>query len=239
MKAFLTAEWLNLAFINYEIEPSLLEQLIPAGTELDTFQGSTFISIVGFLFANTRVLGIPVPFHQTFEEVNLRFYVRRVEGDETRRGVTFIKELVPRYAIAAVARMGYNEPYYSLGMRHSFGRGDSACIPQQLSYEWNAGGWAGIHLDRIGEGRRAASGSLEEFITEHYWGYTRQRDGSTVEYKVIHPSWTVWAASASVVGDLAMVYGETFSRVLDKKPASVFVADGSRITVGFPRRITT
>ena len=107
---FLTAEWRYLAMLNYRVSPSLLYPLVPPGTELDLWNGTAYISVVGFKFQHTRVLGVPIPFHVNFEEVNLRFYVRRETNGAVRRGVTFIRELVPRAAIAGVAKLAYNEP---------------------------------------------------------------------------------------------------------------------------------
>ena len=76
-RRFLTAEWRYLVMLNYQIEPDLLRPFLPQGTELDSWQGQTFVSIVGFNFLNTRLLGLPIPGHINFEELNLRFYVRR------------------------------------------------------------------------------------------------------------------------------------------------------------------
>jgi len=117
-RVFLTGEWRYLAMLNYRVEPALLEPLVPCGTTLDRWQGATYVSLVGFLFRDTRVLGAPIPLHRDFEEVNLRFYVSREVDGEMRRGVTFIREIVPRLAIATVARLAYNEPYVTLPMRH-------------------------------------------------------------------------------------------------------------------------
>src|SRR5512142_1077033 len=116
---FLTAEWKNLVMLNYAVDPSLIEPFVPAGTELDAFEGKTYVSLVGFEFNRTRVLGFAVPFHQNFEEVNLRFYVRR----ESKRGVVFIRELVPKYAVAAVARLLFKENYSCVPMSHRVGGG--------------------------------------------------------------------------------------------------------------------
>ncbi|HTO08358.1 MAG TPA: DUF2071 domain-containing protein, partial [Myxococcota bacterium] len=116
---FLTAEWRDLAMLNYEIDPAVLEPRVPAGTELDAWSGRTFVSVVGFRFLRTRVLGVPVPYHVDFDEVNLRFYVRRKSGADWRRGVVFVKEIVPRRAIALVARVAYAENYVAHPMRHS------------------------------------------------------------------------------------------------------------------------
>jgi uncharacterized protein len=234
-----TAEWRNLAMLNYAIEPSLLLPLVPRGTELDTWRGVTFVSLVGFLFADTRLLGVPVPWHRTFEEVNLRFYVRRMVNGEVRRAVTFIREIVPRRAIAVTARLAYNEPYVSLPMRHVFGAPRADRTPSRVEYGWRHGGeWATIAVQPTGEGRSASPGSQEEFITEHYWGYTRQRDGGTVEYRVAHPSWRVWAVAPSeFTGSLAPLYGADLARILAGPPASAFLADGSPVTVFSPERL--
>jgi uncharacterized protein len=138
-RPFLTAEWRNLLMLNYELERRVLQPYVPAGTELDAWQGRTFVSLVAFLFADTRVLGVPIPRHRTFEEVNLRFYVKRQVGDEVRRAGVFIREVVPRVAIATVARLMYNEPYVALPMRHSYGARRHDCFPETVEYEWKVG----------------------------------------------------------------------------------------------------
>jgi uncharacterized protein len=238
-RAFLTAEWRNLAMLNYAIDPTLLEPLVPAGTDLDQWNGRTYVSLVGFLFAKTKVLGIAVPFHRTFEEINLRFYVRREINGEVRRAVTFIKELVPSPAIALVARLTYNEPYAAVPMRHTYGAAAEAGAPTSVEYGWESGeGWNAIHVAPYGIGRRATDGSEEQFITEHYWGYTRQRDGSTVEYRVAHEPWRVWSvANPRIQGDCSSTYGTELARILQAPPTSAFLADGSAITVYAPIKL--
>jgi uncharacterized protein YqjF (DUF2071 family) len=223
---FLTAEWRSLVMINYAIDPALLAPFIPSSTELDLWGGEALISMVGFLFLDTRLLGLPVPLHRNFPEVNLRFYVRRKVGSEWRRGVTFIRELVPRAAIAWTARLIYNEPYLAVPMQHRHEAGE-------FEYSWRFRG----HLHRLGasvqgEAREMAPGSEEEFILDHYWGYTRQRDGGTVEYEVQHPRWRVWNAQRSWIDcDARHLYGESFVDALSAPPRSAFVADGSAIAV--------
>ena len=237
-RPFLTAEWHNLVMLNYAVEPSLLEPFVPHGTVLDAWQGVTYVSLVGFLFADTRLLGIPLPWHRTFQEVNLRFYVRRQVGDEVRRGVTFIKEIVPRRAIATTARVIYNEPYVALPMRHAFGAMRDDGVPAHVEYGWRSvGDWCTLRADPVGNGRPAQHGSQEEFITEHYWGYTRQRDGTTVEYRVEHPRWRVWAVTgAAISGDLLALYGPALATILRAPPASAFLAVGSPVVVHPPVR---
>ncbi|MDX2040467.1 MAG: DUF2071 domain-containing protein [Acidobacteriota bacterium] len=231
---FLTAEWRSLAMINYEIDPAVLQPLVPRGTELDTWQGKTFVSEVGFLFLNTRVAGVAIPFHRNFEEINLRFYVRRKAEDGWRRGVVFVKEIVPRFAIAAVARVAYNENYVARRMWHGTDLGEASFTKSGLvEYGWmEKTGRNFLRVRATGKAQPLAAGSEEEFITEHYWGYAVQRDGGTVEYQVEHPSWNVWQVSeARFDCDVELVYGEQFAEALRGKPSSAFVADGSPIIV--------
>jgi len=230
-KVFLTAEWRNLAMLNYEIEPSLLAPFVPAGTELDSWQGKTYVSIVAFLFLRTRVKGTPIPFHQNFEEVNLRFYVRRLSHEGWRRGVVFIKELVPRSAIAFIARRFYNENYVAVPMRHRL-EGNPGEL-KSAAYFWRYGGQENVlKLAVTGPAKPLAIGSAEEFITEHYWGYARQRDQSTMEYRVDHPPWNVWQAQhMKFQCQVAELYGDAFAPFLSAPPASAFLADGSEVIV--------
>jgi uncharacterized protein len=233
---FLTAAWRTLVMLNWEVDPGILRPYVPRGTELDAWQGKTFVSAVGFLFLGTRVLGVPVPFHRDFEEVNLRFYVGRQGPEGWRRGVCFIREIVPRRAIAALARWIYNERYVALPMRHRVNL-DSA--RGEAEYGWAfRGRWNTLRARFAGQPAPLVAGSEEEFITEHYWGYTAQRDGGTVEYRVEHPSWRVWkAGEAALDADVANLYGAEFADALATPPSSAFVADGSPIVVRRARRI--
>lgn len=217
--------------LNYEIEPAVLAPFVPAGTELDSWKGKTMISVVGFLFLNTRVLGWPIPFHRDFEEVNLRFYVRRKASDGWRRGVVFIKEIVPRAAIALMAQAFYNEPYVALPMSSRIER-ESGSL-RDVEYGWRFRG-APYRLTVRARGTPAElrDGSEAEFITEHYWGYTAQRDGSTLEYRVEHPRWLVYqVAEAKLEGAVGVLYGEKFRASLSREPSSAFLAEGSAVTV--------
>lgn len=233
---FLTAEWRDLVIANYEVSPSLLERYIPRGTSLDLWEGQALVSLVGFRFLDTRLLGVPVPGHRDFEEVNLRFYVRRQVGDEVRRGVVFIRELVPRPAIAWVARRWFNEPYLAVPMRHDINEG---AAERSIRYEWHKfRGWSGITAVTHGPSTELVPGSKAEFITEHYWGYTAQRRFATTEYEVAHPRWRVWdEPEVQVHGDLTVTYGRALGAILSGPMDSAFVAVGSPVTVYRPRRI--
>jgi len=233
---FLTARWVDLAMANYEVDPEVLRGLVPKGTELDRWSGRCFVSVVGFQFLDTRVLGLALPFHRDFEEVNLRFYVRRTVGGEVRRGVVFVKEIVPRRAIAWIANAVYNEKYIALPMSHDATSDDR----RRLSYGWrHRGAWCRLAVTLEGDARLPSDDSEEAFITEHYWGYTAQRDGSTSEYKVEHPRWNVWTGSSpELICDTAELYGPGLGSFLNGPPSSCFVADGSAVSVrrGVPVR---
>lgn len=237
-RPFLTARWESLVLMNFPCRREWLEPLVPAGTELDTWQGHTLVSLVGFLFRDTRLLGVPIPLHRTFEEVNLRFYVRRRGPDGAwRRAVVFVRELVPRRAIAWTARWTYNEPYLAVPMTHTIrldpGRGG------EVAYRWRHAGEAFTLGARVsGAAQPLLPGSEAEFITEHYWGYTRQRDGGTVEYQVEHPPWQVWPATSAVFsGEATALYGADFAALLRQPPRSAFVAVGSEVRVHVGARI--
>jgi uncharacterized protein len=225
--------------LNFRIDPAVLRPHVPAGTELDLWRGDALVSVVGFRFVDTRVLGWPIPFHRDFDEVNLRFYVRRVVNGEVRRAVTFIREVVPRRAIALVARIAYNEPYITCRMRSEAPSAPAVAEPGRVAYSWrHRGRWNAIRVLPAGGPRALEPGSQAEFITEHYWGYTAQRDGSTVEYEVRHPSWRVWdVADADLDCDVAAMCGDRFVAALSAAPASAFLAEGSAVTVCRPTRV--
>jgi uncharacterized protein len=238
-RVFLSAEWRDLVMLNYGIDPSLVARYVPQGTELDTFKGRVFVSLVGFRFLRTKLFGfLPLPFHTNFDEVNLRFYVRRREGGEERRGVVFIREIVPRFAVAQLARLAYGENYVSRAMRHTV-HANGAGIAAE--YQWRLERqWCGLRAEASGAPTQVAEGSVEQFITEHDWGYSAQRDGGCLEYQVSHAPWRVWkSTNAAFGGDPQLFYGAGLGRVLRRPPDSAFIADGSPVLVFKGQRISS
>jgi uncharacterized protein YqjF (DUF2071 family) len=228
---FLTAEWRKLIMAQYSVDPKLLTPHLPSGVELDRFEDRCYVSLVGFLFERVRIKGVPVPFHTRFEEVNLRFYVRRREaGGQTRRGVVFISEIVPRRAIAFVARTIYEEPYLAMPTRHQI---DSSSDELRVSYGWKLGQrWHSLGVQVSPAALKVSHGGEEEFITEHYWGYTKRSSGSTSAYRVQHPQWqTCIAPSHQIDVDFGLLYGTAFAFLNDQPPASVLLAEGSAVSV--------
>ena len=226
MKRFLTARWQDLIMANYEVNPSVLETRLPAGTSLDLHDGKCFVSLVGFMFLDTRVFEFLVPFHINFEEVNLRFYVVRETEGEIRRGVVFVKEIVPKAAIAAVARTLYGEPYERWSMSNE--RSDS-----QVGYNWSLNGCSNsLKVTRGTNLGIPAENSHGEFIIEHYWGYTKRGHERTDEYRVEHPKWELFeAADPQIEVDFGCTYGEEFSILTNQRPVSILLAKGSEIAV--------
>ena len=239
-KEFLSAYWRYLILQNYQIDPSVLAPFVPAGTELDSFNGKTFVSVVGFLFQETRVVGIKIPYHVNFEEINLRFYVRYHSDGEWRRGVVFVKEIVPRYWIATIARLLYRENYVALPTCHNIVMNpDLVEHPNFVSYSWKHNNrWQSLSVKVDGEPQPLEVGSNEEFITEHYWGYTKLRENQTAEYQVEHPRWRVWSAIDSEFDcNVSLLYGAEFQESLSQKPDSAFLAEGSGVKVYPGKRI--
>jgi len=223
--------------LNYEVEPSLLNHYVPPGTSLDSFQGRTYVSLVGFRFCHTRLFGrFLVPFHADFEEVNLRFYVRRKGGGDDRRGVVFIAEVVPRRAIATTARLVYGENYTCLPMRH---RVDTSGVNRAAEYQWQISDqWCRLSAETVGPSVHPSVGSLEQFITEHYWGYSTQRSGVSVEYHVAHIPWQVWATTqAGFEGEASALYGRELATVIQRRPDCAFMAEGSPVIVYTGNRV--
>ena len=234
---FLTADWRYLAMLNYEVDRSVLTAYLPRGTELDDRNGHHYLSLVAFLFLDTHVLGLPALFHQNFEEVNLRFYVRRRVGAEWRSGVVFIREMVPLFLVAETARLTYNEPYRTVPMKHTIVKTNG--VLQSVEYNFGAGrGHCRLALHVDGPASDMNLGSEEEFLSQRGWGYTRQRDGGTIEYKVEHPRWRIWSgARHELEGPLETFYDQPLPAILSGAPRSAFIADGSAVAVHMPERV--
>jgi uncharacterized protein len=232
MRKFLTAKWKDLIMANYEVDAETVAPLVPPGTQLDLDDGKCFVSLVGFMFLDTRVMGVPVPFHINFEEVNLRFYVTRETKGEVRRGVCFVKEIVPRRAIATVARIFYGEPYECWVMQHRR-------TATEVSYSWSKRGCSNDLTVEIGRSLGVpAEGSHGEFIIEHYWGYTSRGSGRVDEYKVEHPKWELFEAESPRINvDFEGTYGREFAFLSEAEPYSVLLANGSDIAVYKGERI--
>ena len=263
---FLTAWWKNLVVLNYEVPARILAPFVPPGAELHPWEGETLASIVAFEFDDVRVLGIPFPLHTRFEEINLRFYVRRRTADGWRRGVVFVREIVPLPTVALLARHLYGEPYVALPTRRRFrhqpappaaldpARGEGAATggaaandgaaagATTVRYSWRRdGSWNLVEATATTarEPAHPAPDSEERFVTDHKYGYGTRR-GRTIEYIVEHPLWRCWQtldANFECHADtLKALYGEAFAPYLES-PRSAYLVEGSPVTVRRPRAV--
>lgn len=234
MNTFLSAKWQNLIMANYEIDPSYLLPYLPQGVELDYFHGKTYISLVGFLFKDTSIFNIPIPFMGTFEEVNLRFYVVRKEGNKIKRGVVFINETVPNKIVAWIANKLYKEHYIAIPTKHKW---KVSTDKKEIQYDWKVKSkWNSIQVEASAIKQKMEIGSMEEFIFEHYFGYTKVNSKHTIEYKINHPKWEINSINNyQIICDFAAFYGDGFNVLNATKPHSVMLAEGSDISVDWKR----
>lgn len=234
-KTFLTAEWRKLAMVNYIIDKEILLPYLPQKTELDLWNNNCYVSLVGFRFQHVKLKGIAIPFHTNFEEVNLRFYVRYKSSGGWKRGVVFISEIVPKRAITFVANTLYGENYATMPMAHSWIENEDNLT---VSYLWKKNTWNELKVTTSINPFIIARGSEEEFITEHYWGYAKLRNNGTNEYEVAHPKWEVYQTKDYLINvDFESIYGKDFHFLQQEKPASVFVAEGSMVSIVAGRKI--
>jgi uncharacterized protein YqjF (DUF2071 family) len=231
---FLSARWENLIMANYEVNPDVLTPYLPHGVELDFYNNKTYVSLVGFMFKKTSLFHIPIPFLGTFEEINLRFYVKRVEGDSIKRGVVFINETVPYKLVASLANKLYKEHYVAIPTKNTIAITN---LSKNIRYQWKINKeWNHITVNATKENEQMLPESIEEFIFEHYYGYTKINDLLSQEYKVDHPRWQVnKVLDYSIHCNFKSMYGNNFSFLSNHQPDSVIIAEGSPVTVKWQR----
>ncbi len=235
MAIFLKANWEHIIMANYEINPQILIPFLPKGVELDLFEGKCFISLVGFMFKNTKLFTIPIPFFGNFEEINLRFYVKRTEEDNTiKRGVVFINETIPYPIVAWVANKLYNENYTVVPTKHKI---NTLSNFKNITFKWLFDkNWNSIFVKAENAAATMTENSLEKFIYEHYYGYTKINEHQTEEYKLQHPSWkTHKVIDYRINCDFEKMYGKYFSVLDNTKPTAVFIAEGSEVAIEWKR----
>lgn len=234
IEPFLSARWENLIMANYQVPPVLLKPYLPAGVDLDYYQDKTYVSLVGFMFKKTALLHIPIPFLGTFEEINLRFYVKRNDGNNKKRGVVFINETVPHKSVVWIANKLYKEHYMAIPTRNSIRNEEDV---KHIKYDWKINNsWNHIAAKTTITSDEMKTGNIEEFIFEHYFGYTKINDNLSQEYKVNHPRWKInQVLDYSIDCDFTAMYGKDFAFLRYQQPASVIVAEGSNVSVNWKR----
>ncbi len=230
---FLKANWENLIMANYSVDPAVLIPLLPKGVELDYFDQKTYVSLVGFMFKKTSLFGIPIPLFGSFEEVNLRFYVKRNIGSKIQKGVVFINETVPFKIVALIANKLYKEHYISIPTKHSIELTEA----KKISYSWKMNQkWNSIKVSAQTTQQKIATGSMEQFIFERYFGFTKIDEHTTQSYRINHPTWqTNQLLTAAVDCDFGEMYGSSFAILNKQQPDSIFLAEGSSVSVNWKR----
>ncbi len=230
---FLRANWENLIMANYEMEPAALEPYLPKGVELDFYNNKTYVSLVGFMFKKTSLFGVPIPFFGSFEEINLRFYVRKIEDGKIKKGVVFINETVPFKIVALLANKLYKEHYISIPTKNSI----EIAEHKQIKYEWKINDkWNSIAVKSDTNKYTIEKATIEEFIFERYFGFTKISASSTQEYQIRHPKWmTHKMLDTHVDCDFKSMYGDAFSGLSNQTPDSIILAEGSQVSVDWKR----
>jgi len=234
MKVFLKAKWENIIMANYEIDPELLLPFLPKGVSLDLYNGKAYVSLVGFMFKNTKLFNVPIPFFGSFEEINLRFYVVRKEGNMSKRGVVFINETIPYQTVAWIANKLYKEHYTAVPTKHQLNTNGES---KQIKFEWLLQKkWNSIAVQYESKTEPMKTGSLEKFIYEHYYGYTKINGLQTEEYQLRHPSWKIHKTTDYKIDcDFENMYGKSFSILNQTQPTEVFIAEGSDVSIYWKR----
>jgi uncharacterized protein len=234
MATFLNANWENIIMANYAVAPEVLEPFLPRGVELDLYNGKAYVSLVGFMFKDTKIFKIPIPYFGTFEEINLRFYVKRKDGDIEKRGVVFINETIPYKIVAWMANKLYKEHYTTIPTKHSIkiNKGE-----KQIEYYWKINKlWNSIIVNATTASTEMQKNSFEEYIFEHYFGYTKIDETNTEEYTISHSSWKINSISDYKIDcNFEAMYGKHFANLSNIKPDSIFIAEGSSVSVDWKR----
>jgi uncharacterized protein YqjF (DUF2071 family) len=231
---FLEAKWENLIMANYAVDPTILIPYLPKGVELDSFEGKCYVSLVGFMFNKTKIFNVPIPYLGSFEEINLRFYVVRKDGDTLKRGVVFINETVPYAAVAWMANYLYKEHYTAVKTKHDWELTDTS---KKINYSWKKNKkWNTIQVNAKSKSNSMKTSSVEAFIFEHYFGYTRVNEHKTLEYGINHPSWKInQVIDHSIDCDFEQMYGSDFAFLNAQQPDNVILAEGSNVSVKWKR----
>jgi uncharacterized protein len=231
MSNFLKAEWRKLVMFNYGIDPTLIQHLVPPHTKMDFWNNTCYVSLVGFMFENTRVKGFKIPFHIHFEEINLRFYVQYEDPQMgPKRGVVFIKEIVPKRMISFVANTLYRENYITLPMKNKR-HVENNLVHVEYGLK-KSKTWYHFGVTAKNSPEELVNLSETEFITEHFWGYAKWNEKSTNEYEVGHPRWLTYPVVDHTIDfDFGKIYGPEFSFLTTTKPISIYLAEGSEIFV--------
>lgn len=172
--------WVHLLFLHWSLSPDIVQRTLPDGLQADTFEGKAWVGIVPFFMQGVRPAGfVSVPGISNFLELNLRTYVRDIQG---RPGIWFYSLDANQPLAVCVARTFFGLPYEFAAMRAAVSDGEIdywshrfGCR-KSLHYRYRA-------CEHLGE---AKLGSLEYFLVERYRLFAR-RGNKLFTGRVHHP----------------------------------------------------
>jgi uncharacterized protein len=220
-RALLTQSWLDLTFIHWAADPTVVAPLLPAGTAPDTFEGVTYVGLVPFRMYRVGWLGLPgVPYLGSFPETNVRLYSVDAQG---RRGVVFRSLDAARLIPVVFGRLGFGLPYLWSRMRISRSAGTLTYASRR---RWPGPRGASCRITVRPGAPIEAPTALEHFLTAR-WGL---HNGSSFVPNA-HPRWPLHRAElVECEQDLTSAAGLPSSEL--GEPVSVLYSPGVAVRFG-------
>ena len=225
-------QWVDVVFVHWPLPPDRVQRLLPAGVEVDTFEGRAWVGLVPFRMEGLGFPGLsPLPVVGTFPEVNVRTYVR----SGARRGVWFFSLDVDRFLPALVARAAYGLPYCRGRASHERS-GDHVTSSVRRTWPATPGPEPTATIEvRTADPLPDVAG-LESFLTSR-WGLISSSPRGTLRWAPVeHPRWPLFDAQlVHLEESLTAAAGLT---VPDEEP-HVMWSPGVPVRVGRPVRAAT
>jgi hypothetical protein len=223
----MTASWKRLINMTYAVSPELLLPHVPAGVTLDCIDGKAFVGLVPFSFENVTMNRLRIPFHQSFPEINLRFYVKHRLG----RGVVFLRECAPKRAVVWLARKKYNEPYCCKKMKEKVRMFTDGTFSVAHSL-WSNGIKNTVEVTARTTPVFPDKNSSAHYFKELELGFGIAHNKQTMLYRIHHPEWEVFpVVSYALNMNFGAVFGEKWAFLSAEKPLDVSLVKGSAVTV--------
>lgn len=240
-KPLMKAKFTELVALNFQIDPEILKPRLPKGLELNFYRDETYVSLVAMMLRNVKFYGFPIPVAHAIGEFNLRFYVRRKVSDtETRHGSCFIKDYVSSRTGAWGLSKVFQAEFCRIKMncaQQGFSNDDDAAPKVDYRWEVSKDHWNRIRVSARERVKRTGPETKVGFVLNHSNIYSR-RNRETLEYPVVRPRWQIWnAGHANFTCDVKKLFGPEFVKPLARRPASVFVANGSDVIIYRPNVI--
>jgi uncharacterized protein YqjF (DUF2071 family) len=190
----MTQSWHDLLFAHWPVEARLLQDKLPPGLLLDTFNGEAWVGVVPFRMTNVAPRGVlRVPFVSAFLELNVRTYVR-LHG---KPGVYFFSLDANSTLAVAAARALFHLPYFVAAMNVDEQRGQFVYTSTRQARTGGVAEFAATY-GPVGYAVTPEPGSLEYFLTERYCLYTVNSASRLRRLEIHHPPWPLQTAEATI-----------------------------------------